>query len=144
MGKKSLHPNIYIGAFLIILSIFFYHMASEFVNSAAALWPKGILVCIIALSSFLIFNGIHLTTKANDSQNTDFKKTLAPIISIIAIAIYAALMNVVGFFIATAIFCPFGMFALGQRNRKVIIGVTIGLDIFVYILFVTQLQLQMP
>ena len=53
-------------------------------------------------------------------------------------------MELAGFFISTAVFCPLGMYMLGQRNWKVLVGVPIGLDAFVYVLFVMQLQLQMP
>ena len=41
-------------------------------------------------------------------------------------------------------FLPLGMAALGQRNWKAILGVTVGLELFVWFLFVVQLQLRMP
>ena len=145
LNIKNFHPNIYIGIVLIVLSGFFYNMANQFVNQAAAIWPKGVLICIIALSALLIAQGITLTAKRNDNKaSNNFKSILVPLLTIVLIAIYAILMNFIGFFASTAFFCPLGMFALGQRNWKAIIGVTLGLDVFVYVLFVTQLQLQMP
>ena len=53
-------------------------------------------------------------------------------------------MNFTGYFVSTAVFLPLGMFALGQKDLRAILGVTVGLEVFVYILFVTQLQLRMP
>ena len=67
-----------------------------------------------------------------------------PMAALLVIVVYAVLMKFTGYFVSTAIFLPFGMFALGQRNWKAILGVTVGLELFVYVLFVMQLQLRMP
>lgn len=67
-----------------------------------------------------------------------------PVVSLAAVVAYGILMNFTGYFVSTAVFLPLGMFALGQRDLRAILGVTVGLEVFVYILFVTQLQLRMP
>lgn len=141
---KSIHANVWIGSLLIVLSAIFYHMANDFINPAAAVWPKGVLIITIILSVMLVIQGARLTAQKVESKKTSTSAFAGAMVSLVAIVIYAVLMENLGFFISTAIFCPIGMYALGQRKWLTMFGVTAGLDLFVYVLFVTQLQLQMP
>ena len=49
-----------------------------------------------------------------------------------------------GFYISTLIYLPVGMLYLGQRNWKVIAGVTVGLPLIIYVFFDLILKMQMP
>lgn len=144
MKLNQIHANVWIGGLLIVLSVIFYILAAQFSNPDAATWPHLILVCIIILSAMLVINGLKLTQAHADPGTIPLNILKGPAASIVAIVAYGILMNFTGYFISTAVFLPLGMFALGQRNWKAIVGVTVGLELFVYILFVTQLQLRMP
>ena len=144
MKLSKIHINVWMGGLLIILSIIFYMMAGQFSNPDAATWPRLILVCIIILSAMLVIHGLKLTQQQADPGTIPANVLKGPMVTLVAIVLYAVLMNFTGYFVSTAIFLPLGMFALGQRNWKAILGVTVGLELFIYILFVTQLQLRMP
>lgn len=144
MKLKNIHANVWIGGVLIILSAIFYGMAGKFVNPSAAVWPRAVLVGIILLSALLVLNGVKQTAAHADPGLIPLDIIKGPMAALLVIVVYAVLMKFTGYFVSTAIFLPFGMFALGQRNWKAILGVTVGLELFVYVLFVMQLQLRMP
>lgn len=144
MKLRNIHANVWIGGVLIILSAIFYGMAGKFVNPSAAVWPRAVLVGIIILSALLVLNGVKQTAAHADPGLIPLDIIKGPMAALLVIVVYAVLMKFTGYFVSTAIFLPFGMFALGQRNWKAILGVTVGLELFVYVLFVMQLQLQMP
>ena len=144
MKRRNIHANVWIGGVLIILSAIFYGMAGKFVNPSAAVWPRAVLVGIIILSALLVLNGMKQTAAHADPGLIPLDIIKGPMAALLVIVVYAVLMKFTGYFVSTAIFLPFGMFALGQRNWKAILGVTVGLELFVYVLFVMQLQLRMP
>ena len=144
MKLSKVHIDVWMGGLLIILSVIFYLMAGQFSNPQAATWPQLILVCIIILSAMLVIHGLKLTKQNAEPGTIPAPVLKGPMITLVMIVIYAIAMNFIGYFISTAIFLPLGMFALGQRNWKPILGVTVGLEIFIYVLFVMQLQLRMP
>ena len=144
MKLRNIHANVWIGGGLIILSAIFYGMAGKFVNPSAAVWPRAVLVGIIILSALLVLNGVKQTAAHADPGLIPLDIIKGPMAALLVIVVYAVLMKFTGYFVSTAIFLPFGMFALGQRNWKAILGVTVGLELFVYVLFVMQLQLRMP
>ena len=144
MKLRNIHANVWISGVLIILSAIFYGMAGKFVNPSAAVWPRAVLVGIIILSALLVLNGMKQTCTPAGSGLIPRDIIKGPMAALLVIVVYAVLMKFTGYFVSTAIFLPFGMFALGQRNWKAILGVTVGLELFVYVLFVMQLQLRMP
>ena len=144
MKLRNIHANVWIGGVLIILSAIFYGMAGKFVNPSAAVWPRAVLMGIIILSALLVLNGVKQTAAHADPGLIPMDIIKGPMAALLVIVVYAVLMKFTGYFVSTAIFLPFGMFALGQRNWKAILGVTVGLELFVYVLFVMQLQLRMP
>lgn len=145
MKLGKIHSEVWLGGILIALAVIFYVMAGKFPNQDAATWPKAILIGIMILSALLVIHGIRLTKEKEDSNNQKSTGMLkGPMASMVMIVAYAACMNFTGYFVSTAIFLPLGMAALGQRNWKAILGVTVGLELFVWFLFVVQLQLRMP
>ena len=144
MKLKHVHADVWIGLTLIVLSVIFYMMAGSFRNPDAATWPRLVLICIMILSSMLMLYGWQLTKQNADTTLPSLNTLAGAMGALLVMVIYAVLMNFTGYFVSTAIFLPVGMFLLGQRNWKAILGVTVGLEVFVYVLFVMQLQLRMP
>ena len=60
------------------------------------------------------------------------------------ILLYILGISLVGFYIASLVFLPIGMIVLGQRSWKVIVGVDIGVMLFIYLFFGLLLSMQMP
>lgn len=144
MKLKQIHAEVWLGGILIILAVIFYIMAGQFPNASTAVWPKAVLIGIMILSAFLVIHGLQMTKDADGNADLGGAVLKGPMASLVMIVAYAVCMSFTGYFVSTAIFLPLGMAALGQRNWKAILGVTVGLELFVWFLFVVQLQLRMP
>ena len=144
MTLKQIHAEVWLGGILIILAVIFYIMAGQFPNASAAVWPKAVLIGIMILSVLLVIHGLQMTKDADGNADLGGAVLKGPMASLVMIVAYAVCMSFTGYFVSTAIFLPLGMAALGQRNWKAILGVTVGLELFVWFLFVVQLQLRMP
>ena len=138
MKLKQIHAEVWLGGILIILAVIFYIMAGQFPNASAAVWPKAVLIGIMILSVLLVIHGLQMTKDADGNADLGGAVLKGPMASLVMIVAFT------GYFVSTAIFLPLGMAALGQRNWKAILGVTVGLELFVWFLFVVQLQLRMP
>ena len=99
---------------------------------------------IMILSVLLVIHGLQMTKDADGNADLGGAVLKGPMASLVMIVAYAVCMSFTGYFVSTAIFLPLGMAALGQRNWQAILGVTVGLELFVWFLFVVQLQLRMP
>lgn len=60
------------------------------------------------------------------------------------ILLYIVAINLVGYYIASIVFMPIAMLILGQRNWKIIVGVDVGVMLFLYLFFGLLLSMQMP
>ena len=139
MKLKQIHAEVWLGGILIILAVIFYIMAGQFPNTSAAVWPKAVLIGIMILSVLLVIHGLQMTKDADGNADLGGAVLKGPMASLVMIVAYAVCMSFTGYFVSTAIFLP-----LGQRNWQAILGVTVGLELFVWFLFVVQLQLRMP
>lgn len=148
MRLRNLHPDIYVGVFLDVICIYLYMLAGKFRTPAAAVWPQASLVIVALLSTLLIIRGARRTqqsiTANNDAPALSLQELSGVAAGVASMILYAVLMNIVGFFISTAIFMPISMFLLGQRKWLIMIGVTVSMELFVWFLFVYQLKLRMP
>lgn len=144
MKIKQIHADVWISLVLIAVSVIFYILAGSFFNQQAAAWPKMILIVTIILSAMLLLQGMRLTRQKAEPGLIPLAVLKGPAISIGLIIAYGLMMQFTGYFVSSAIFLPLGMYALGSRSFKTIFCVTAGVEFFVYILFVTQLQLRMP
>lgn len=138
--KIKMNGDIGTGIILLIIEAVFYSLSHGFINPEAARWPQAVLLVSAVLSILLLIHGI----REKKYQAPEYKSVKAPFLALLMMIVYCSVMELAGFFISTAVFCPLGMYMLGQRNWKVLVGVPIGLDAFVYVLFVMQLQMQMP
>jgi len=148
MRLKNIHADVFIGILLDIACVYFYMLAGKFRVSESAMWPRACLIIVALLSTMLIFRGIRLTQQAAKNNGAvltlSFQELPGVAGGVVMMILYALLMNLSGFFIATAIFMPVGMFMLGQRRWVVMLSVTVVMELFVYFLFVVQLKLRMP
>lgn len=72
------------------------------------------------------------------------QKMKYPLLGVAAITAYAVGVAVIGFFVSTAVFMIGAIWWLGYRKLWVILTVTAGLELFIYILFVRILYTRMP
>lgn len=146
MKEKRIDSDIFTGGILVLACLFFYYKSAG-LPSDAAVWPKLILIVTLILSVLLVLSGVKKTLRQTDGTDVlslKIRELGAPVVVLIVMSAYAVMMDWTGFFVSTAIFLPLGMFLFKQRSLPVLLGVTVGIEVFVYWLFIVQLNLRMP
>ncbi len=72
------------------------------------------------------------------------KKLKFPLLGAGIILVYAVGIAILGFFVSTAVFMVGMIYWLGYRKVWVILVTTVGLELFIYVLFVRVLYTRMP
>ncbi len=145
MKNRQIDADAISGIVLLLISGFFYVKAGRLLPEAA-MWPKMLLIVIVIIATLLTIKGVQktLNTAENGVLALSLKKMGAPLVATAFMTAYAVCMMLTGFFVSTAIFLPLSMFLFNQRRLPVLFGVTVGVEAFVYWLFVMQLSLRMP
>lgn len=143
MKNKKINLDLIIGVFLLFISILFFKMADNFPKEAS-MWPKFSLIIIMILCLSLAIISIINPKKDMIISKINHKKIGSFFLILAFISLYYISMKKFGFFISTSIFMPISMYLSKQKNIILIIGVTLFLEIFIYLLFVMQLGLRMP
>jgi hypothetical protein len=142
---KFISNDLFIGLFLVILAGIFLIQALQFPGNSVY-FPSIALLLLLGLSIFMTGIGIYKTWRVRQGKavykNPEVKKRSYLIF--LSIIVYIFFLNIIGFFVSSAIYLPCGMLLFGQRNPKSIILATIGLLAFLYWLFVIQLKVYMP
>jgi hypothetical protein len=143
---KNIHTDIYIGMLMLLMSGFFYSLASE-MPPEPAVFPKLILLILAVFSLVIIIKGILETLRArNEERSVEryFQKIRGPAVVYVALCSYVALIEVLGFFTASTLASAFFMIIFGVRSYKRILLVLAGINAFIYLLFIWQLQIALP
>ncbi len=101
------------------------------------LFPLGLL-------TFLMIGAIVMIVRpaaAPKGERGDPKKVILTTLLCVA---YVALVEFIGFFVATAIFMTVFMAMLGLRKPLVYVAAIVGVNLGLYLLFVWQLKVPMP
>ena len=77
-------------------------------------------------------------------KEVTLKEFKNPMLMFVIICVYVAMMITIGFFPATLIFMPVSMLFMGYRRPLPIICTTIGMNLFVWVLFVYSLKVRLP
>jgi len=145
--KRKINNDVYIGIALALASAFFLWEAGR-LRPGAAQFPRIVFITFLVLSVLVAVLGVRKTLNPALAKKSDFELTFnvvkMPIIAFVFIVIYLVLINTVGFFIATTIFTPPFMILYGARKILPIVATTVGLNLFVWVLFVRILNVFMP
>lgn len=144
--------NIGISVFLILLSAL---MIRSSLQSGAAVqgtamgpgvWPMILSVAMILLSVILIIQTLVRPRPENEEKPIDFRSPGMKRIYILIglLALFCLLLKLFGFYVAIAYLIPSVMFLLGERRPAMLIGLTVGIIIFIVVVFVLLLKLKMP
>ncbi len=144
--------NIGISVVLILLSAL---MIRSSLQSGAAVqgtamgpgvWPMILSVAMILLSVILIIQTLVRPRPEGEEKPIDFRSPGMKRIYILIglLALFCLLLKLFGFYIAIIYLIPSVMFLLGERRPLVLIGLTAGIVVFIFIVFVMLLQLKMP
>jgi len=152
--KKYLHPDIIISIVMLCIVAFLYANSLTITQKAAQYFPQvtlaGTAVCAVVLLVKSILR-INRDDKENGAEERTDEAKRANRIGNMRILFFAVLIvayivgiNLVGILIATAIFVPSALYMLKIRNIWSIIGLTVGTDLAIYIVFHVLLSLVLP
>ena len=145
--KRKINIDVYIGIALALVSAFFLWETGR-LRPGAAQFPRMVLVAFLALSILVAALGVRKTLNPALAKKSDFGLSFdiakMPVIAFAFIVLYLVLLNTVGFFIATTIFTPMFMVLYGARKILPIAATTVGLNLFVWVLFVRILNVFIP
>ncbi|MGI6029075.1 MAG: tripartite tricarboxylate transporter TctB family protein [Candidatus Heteroscillospira sp.] len=152
MNKRfSIVREVWLGLGLVGFSLFFLQQSSN-LNARAQQYPKIILSVLLVLSAALLIQGVYYSFKPENYQKRYGKSTKSiewgvvtkPLFVFGTTVIYLILFYYINFFVATAVFVPAIMFLFGQRKVLPILLTTVGLELFVYLVFVLLLKVYFP
>lgn len=156
--KKIIHQDLVMAVGLMIVGIAFFVGSFMLPRDANPInnihtFPMLASGTLILFSVFNIQNGIKKTRKLNEdyvagtlksAPEITWEKLKYPVAAAAIILIYAISVAVIGFFVSTAIFLPVSITLMGYRKYWVTACVTIGLEAFIYILFIRVLFMRLP
>ena len=150
MKKHTISEQIPALALLLIVSVYFFIKAFSYGD--VKLFPLITSSITIVCSVICLLKAIRATKEINKRIDSDdefvaeisAKKLVVPIVGYAFIAAYAILIPIIGFFTSTGIFMLAMMFYLGYRKWHVMILVTAGIELGIYVLFVEQLMVRIP
>ena len=101
------------------------------------------ILCILCMLLATIFL-IQILKGKYTNADINMSGTAKALLMAGIILLYIVAINLVGYYIASIVFMPIAMLILGQRNWKVIVGVDVGVILFLYLFFGLLLSMQMP
>jgi phosphatidylglycerophosphate synthase len=106
-------------------------------------FPRIILFFLLLFSGYILVTGIRKTLLKKDVERK-FLNYKHPLVTFFMIAIYVFLIDILGFFSSTSIFIAIFMLFYNVRKYRVVFLCVLGVNLFVYYLFVWQLNIQLP
>ena len=146
---KRFAELLLLGGFLVLAVLLYNSTASypQFVQGSTAAYVRFLGICLGILCLFELFFTSKAKKKAQDGENPPLNMADAPRRFwglCILLFIYAASFELLGFYLGSAIFLPTAMIMLGAR-KPVSLGVTtVGILLFVYLVFEKLLGVFLP
>jgi len=140
--KKGVTREVWLGLILALFSLFFIWQAQDLDEGAK--YPTAILGVLCVMSVGLLLQGLYYTWHPEkyhqDTESVTWQGVKDPLICFVLVVVYLALFKLIGFFISTAIFVPVIMYFFGERKIRNMLLVIVGLEAFVYVVFVQILN----
>ncbi len=155
--KKKLHVDVYIAIIFLLFSGFMFALTFG-MSVSAGRYARLVTGVAMALAIMYLFSGIRksiidnkATSKADafkgpqlDDNEFSWRLFKGPLIVFLIMVVYVFLMNYIHFFPATILFVPGLMWYLGVRSWKTLLLTTAGINLFIYLLFIVELNVQLP
>lgn len=148
--KKS---NFATGLFFLALSTYTYLEARGMVGKLASdelgpgFWPKILSVAMIILSVILIVQSLMSKQPAAseavpfDVKSEGFRRVakISALMVLFGVVIYAA-----GIYVGMLVMLPLCMFLHGERDKRILFGLTAAMIVFIYLTFGIGLKVPLP
>ena len=109
-------------------------------------WPKILSICLALLSVILFIQTMQKEkekrkTVVFDIHSASFRRVLK---GVGVLAIFGILLYFFGFFIGAFFMIPATMLLMGEKDIRLLAGVTIGVEAFTFVVFSIILKLSLP
>lgn len=149
--KFKIVREVWLGLGLIAFSAFFLNECNK-LNQMAAQYPRIILSVLLGFSIALFIQGVWYSFRpvqyaaryGKSTKDVNWKVVMNPLVVLAATVVYLALFHFINFFVATAVFVPVIMWIFRERKILTIVLVTVGLEVFVWLVFVKLLNVYFP
>lgn len=131
--------------FLIIITIMF--IATRSLIPEAAIFPYILMAVLLILTLSILKTGIKRDdygAHGDDEEELTVDRLKSPMFVFFLIFVYCVLITIIGFFPSTIIFVFVYLFLNNVKSIKLIGGTLIGVVLFIYWLFVVQLNVRLP
>ncbi len=109
--------------------------------SKAALFPRMCLILLSGLTLLMLYLDVQKFGKDHDAEcGTHVKDIMMPLLAFVGIIIYAILFDFFGYFPATIIMLVAFMLVLKVKPWWLILAITAGYSVFIYLMFVVWLK----
>ncbi|MDO5041408.1 MAG: tripartite tricarboxylate transporter TctB family protein [Peptoniphilus sp.] len=140
-SKKQFNYNFISVILLYAWAILFIFETRKISDMDSKFFPYIVSGIAILLATILLFSSIFGPRK---DETFDFSGTSRSIKFGILLLVYVILISFFGFYISTPIYLLGAMYVLGQRNKKIMLGVAIFTPLVVYLFFEVLLKLNIP
>lgn len=136
------------GLLSILVGSFFYYLTLDFPSIetdvlGAAFLPKLYSILLIIFGVILITKKLVKSNTNPENQEGEFKGFYG-LSSMVIVLIYVLLLPYIGFYIATILVMLTLLYFLKVRKILVLLSVSVGVTLFVFILFEKLLKVPLP
>jgi len=155
MKKSMITKDLYLGGFLVLLSVLCYIESLSYPYQSAY-FPRFIIALLAMLGLATVVKEIIKHKKATDNKqakasSTDEKVAFWMMTSVRKVSmmifsslVYMVVMNYVGFFVTTSVYLPIMMRLLGIRRLRTLFLSTFVVVFVIYMIFVAFLNVPFP
>ncbi len=139
---KTRIQDLVISLCVIALGVFMWVQTADFTDESKQ-FSRFVLLLFLLMGVILLVITL-INAKKPAGKEVTLKEFKNPMLMFVIICVYVAMMITIGFFPATLIFMPVSMLFMGYRRPLPIICTTIGMNLFVWVLFVYSLKVRLP
>ena len=136
-GEQVRNSDRIISLVLTVFSVLGYSVSLTF-KGTAGLLPQLVFACLFIASAALM---IQSGRKTSSPLPTEWKRWF---LSAGLIVLYVIGVSVAGFYLATFVFIAVTMYLFGVRQAALLIGVPLGFNLLVYVIFAHFLGIIVP
>lgn len=145
--KRAIHSDVYMSGILLILALLMY-LRTHVMPVGAATFPRLVLILFIGFTLWTLYQGVKKTGLLRKGECTDpplsVGTTRLPLLTLLIVIIYTTAIKYLGFFFSTSLFIAGFMYFYQIRDWRKMSLTIIGVNLFIYFLFVVQLHVPLP
>lgn len=133
-------PDLVMSVVMYVISGIMFWQMENIKSAESRIFPTAIAILIILLSTILLLS--TLLSKSKNKYN--FDNTLRGMKLFAILLVFAVCTSFFGFFSCVPFFLFSAMYFLGQRNKVILIAVTVCMTIAVILMFDVIFKVRLP